>query len=222
MKAGQMVYAMLIGFAVTASAAFSEPQQDSRQAQLGDRQMLFREMDRDDDGVITRAEWRGSLQSFREHDTNHDGVLSGDEIWVSRGRGLTRNREGERDRAAFGDLDRNGNGVITSGEWRGPTEEFRALDTDHDGVLTAREYREGANLLDSPAYRAGRDRGLIDGRQAGKEDKTINGGKWDLDGQRELETADAGYTASVGPRDEYQAGYRTGFRAGYREGFGPR
>ena len=37
-------------------------------------------MDTDNDGVITRAEWRGNDQSFREHDLNHDGVLSGEEV----------------------------------------------------------------------------------------------------------------------------------------------
>src|SRR6476659_7120053 len=43
-------------------------------------QMRFRGMDTDNDGVITRAEWRGDDQSFREHDLNHDGVLSGEEV----------------------------------------------------------------------------------------------------------------------------------------------
>ena len=42
---------------------------------------------------------------------------------------------------------------------------------------------------------------------------------WDLEGQRELETADSGYQASMGPKDQYQAGYREGFRRAYREGW---
>jgi len=40
----------------------------------------IREMDSDHDGVVTRAEWRGSDQAFRRHDTNGDGVLSGAEV----------------------------------------------------------------------------------------------------------------------------------------------
>ena len=55
-----------------------------------------------------------------------------------------------------------------------------------------------------------------EGIQAGKEDKPRG---WDLEGQRELETADSGYQASMGDRAEYQAAYRLGFRRGYREGF---
>ncbi len=222
MKAGLLLCsAVLIGFTSSTSAA-PETQQDSRHSELRQRQAEFRDMDRDNDSVITRAEWRGSVESFRALDLNRDGVLSGTEIWVGRGRGFGRNRELDRDRTTFDALDRNGNGVITTGEWRGSVEEFRSLDTDGDGVLTPREYRDGRDLVNSPAYRAGHDRGVIDGRQAGKEDKTINGGRWDLEGQRELETADAGYTDSMGPRAQYQAGYRAGFRSGYREGFGPR
>jgi hypothetical protein len=37
-------------------------------------------MDTDRDGVVTRAEWRGTDQAFRDHDTNRDGVLSGTEV----------------------------------------------------------------------------------------------------------------------------------------------
>ena len=223
MKAEQWLFAaLLIGFASTTSAATQPPQQDARQADLRARQSEFRELDRDNDGVITRAEWRGDRPSFRRYDLNRDDVLSGDEIWVNRGRGRARGRDLERDWLPFAELDRNRNGVITRDEWRGPIEELRALDADGDGVLTAREYSDDRDVVNSPAYRAGRERGLVDGRQAGREDKTVNGNRWDLDGQRELESADAGYTDSVGPRAQYQAGYRAGFRAGYREGFGPR
>jgi hypothetical protein len=222
MKAEQLLFAaVLIGFATTTSAA-THQQQESREADLRARQSEFREMDRDNDGAITRAEWRGTRQAFRGYDLNRDGVLSGDEVWVDRGRGRARGRGPDRERPRFADLDRNGNGVITRDEWRGSIEELRALDADGDGVLVPREYSEGRDVVDTPAYRAGHARGVSDGRQAGREDKTVNGGRWDLEGQRELESADAGYTDGVGPRADYQAGYRAGFRTGYREGFGPR
>jgi len=73
----------------------------------------------------------------------------------------------------------------------------------------------------SAAFKAGQVRGLIEGRDAGREDKQLRN-EWDLEGQRELEQADSGYDAGVGPRAEYQAGYREAFRRGYREGFGQR
>ena len=40
----------------------------------------FQGMDRNNDGRITRQEWNGSDQSFKVHDWNGDGVLSGDEV----------------------------------------------------------------------------------------------------------------------------------------------
>ena len=39
----------------------------------------FRGMDRDNDGYITRREWRGNSQSFSRQDRNRDGVISHNE-----------------------------------------------------------------------------------------------------------------------------------------------
>ena len=43
-------------------------------------QMRFRGMDANNDGVITRDEWRGSARSFERHDWNGDGRLAGNEV----------------------------------------------------------------------------------------------------------------------------------------------
>jgi hypothetical protein len=40
-----------------------------------------------------------------------------------------------------------------------------------------------------------------------------------LEGQRELEQANSGYTSQMGTLSDYQAGYREGFRSAYRAGF---
>jgi Ca2+-binding EF-hand superfamily protein len=235
MQARQVAFALFVtGCSLTAfsapgfasAAQQGRPQQDRSQydrqrwAEIRQRQTQFREMDRDDDGVVTREEWRGNREDFNRIDRNNDGVISLGEF-IDEGSTVAGS-----DRRPFNELDRNGNGVITSGEWTGRRDEFRALDTDNDGVISRQEYRQwrqsSESIIESPAYRAGRERGLTDGRQAGREDRTVNGGKWDLDGQRELENADAGYSANLGPRADYQAGYRDGFRNGYREGFGPR
>ena len=37
----------------------------------------FEGVDRNNDGRITRSEWNGSDQSFRQHDWNNDVILSG-------------------------------------------------------------------------------------------------------------------------------------------------
>jgi hypothetical protein len=158
-----------------------------------------------------------------------------------RGRALGR-------RAAAADLsamDRNNDGIVNRDEWTGTEEEFERRDWNHDGMLSGDELRYSAppcegviddearpsgtsgrtygqadEIYSSPAYQSGFDRGMADGRQAGTEDKQLRN-SWDLEGQRELETADAGYQPWMGSRADYQAGYRAGFRFTYRQAFGP-
>jgi Ca2+-binding EF-hand superfamily protein len=298
----------------------------------GSRTIRFAAMDRNNDGVITRDEWRGSERSFRNHDWNGDGRLSGDEVrpgaarrerWDDRDindaidrdddftparfRTLDHDRDGrlargeyhgpaeffsrlDRDRDGFltvaeftgtdidredrfADLDGNGDGRVSRDEWHGAPAVFDALDANRDGSLTREEAlgtetggRDPFRSIDvngdnaiarsewhwnsaafdrldtnrdrrltraefeatpevdlsrvSAAYRAGYERGRQEGIQAGREDKPARG--WDLEGQRELETADSGWEPRHGHRGEYQDGYRAGFRRGYAEGFGPR
>lgn len=203
------------------------------QRDYGDREIRFRGMDDDKDGVITRAEWRGNDQSFREQDANGDGVLSGNEV---RPRAITpdtpdRSRSQEI-AARFDRVDQNHDGRLSRDEWTGTAERFDRLDRNRDRFITRDEFltlvpdravpAPPAPITATRVYQAGYDRGLAEGRQAGREDKTINGGRWDLEGQRELEQADSGWRPELGVRSDYQSGYRAGFRAGYREGFGPR
>ena len=264
-----------------------------------ERSMRFQDLDRNNDGRITRDEWRGNDRSFERHDWDGDGVLAGDEVRIGATRDarvrdtdrdgyddrddrfdeldanrdnrvsrdewragraefdrLDENRDGRLTRAElsvtagnddaerFAVLDVDRNGVVTRGEWRGSAASFERLDRNDDGRLSPQEYalddpNRAANADDrlyrpqgqaaprapaateSRAYRAGYDRGLADGRNAGREDRERNQG-YDLEGQRELEQADYGFSDSLGSRADYQAGYRAAFRLGYREGYGAR
>lgn len=217
-------------------------QQDQQSERSERQQMRFRGMDSNNDGVITRDEWRGSLRSFRRHDRNNDGVLSGNEVWAD-DTASSRQRTGDRrDGApstledAFERQDQDNDGILSRSEWSSDRATFARVDVNRDGVITRPEFlgegweevaattgrSEEADGVrrDSASYQAGYDRGLTDGRQAGREDRRID--RWDLDGQRELEQADAGYEPSLGPREDYQSGYRAGFRVGYHQGFGSR
>jgi Ca2+-binding EF-hand superfamily protein len=194
----------------------------------------FAGMDTDRDGVITRAEWRGNTRAFRQQDTNRDGVLSGNEVGAVALETAEETRSREAISARFNRADRNGDGRIARDEWTGNDDLFKRIDRNGDGTVTRQEFTDSATdlatatsgeRLPAPAYQAGYDKGIAEGRQAGKADRTVNaanGGTWDLEGQTELEQADSGYNARLGPRNEYQAGYRVGFRLGYTEGFGPR
>ena len=218
------------------AAALASPLASAQSQTTNDSvRMRFRAMDTDNDGVVTRAEWRGSDQAFREQDTNGDGVLSGDEVHVRAGETAAtpdRNRRGQMI-ARFERADRNRDGRLVRDEWAGDDTSFSRMDQDRDMVITFDEFSAVVNgrptgtagqsaAQTTRAYQAGYDKGLLEGRDAGRADKGVNGGTWDLDGQRELEQADSGYRQELGPRPDYQAGYRAGFRVGYREGYGPR
>ena len=177
----------------------------------------FLDLDANRDDRVSRSEWRSDGVTFDRLDENRDGYLTRAELAAP-------------DAAAvdFSSLDSDRNGVISRGEWLQSAASFDRLDTNRDGRLTSIEYAgraggtTGAGVTQqSSAYRAGYERGMAEGRTAGREDRDRNQG-WDLDGQRELDQADSGYRDALGARADYQAGYRAAFRIGYREGFGPR
>jgi Ca2+-binding EF-hand superfamily protein len=107
----------------------------------------FAGMDRNGDGIISRAEWRGNDQSFQNQDWNKDGVLSGDEVDGGAARsGRTAvdsptpvdPREARRVER-FDALDRNRNGRIESREWDGTVVAFNRLDVNNDNILSRAE-----------------------------------------------------------------------------------
>jgi Ca2+-binding EF-hand superfamily protein len=242
MKGSQLIglLALTVALAAPSSASAQGRGQEKKanaqqQNTTREMQMRFRGMDTDNDGVITRDEWRGSDESFRQHDTNHDGVLSGAEVWVPAGEqenAPDRSRREERI-ARFNRMDTNGDRRISLREWTGDRASFNRMDRNSDEFISRNEFLDftlegpvgtSGSQTETRAYQSGYQKGLEEGRQAGREDKSVNGGKgqWDLEGQRELEQADSGYRNELGARSDYQTGYRAGFRVGYREGFGPR
>jgi Ca2+-binding EF-hand superfamily protein len=179
------------------------------QAVDDDAEDLFEYLDDNGDGRVTRQEWHGTRARFDALDTNRDNVLTRAEAMGT-----------QAPADLFDAIDVNGDRFIARNEWRWSAASFDVRDTNRDGRLTRDEFI-GLTPDRTTAYRAGYDRGLSEGRLAGREDRARNQG-WDLEGQRELLQADSGYQAGMGPRAEYQAGYREGFRRGYREGWDQR
>jgi Ca2+-binding EF-hand superfamily protein len=110
-------------------------------------------MDTNGDGIITRAEWRGSTQSFRVHDWNRDGVLSGDEVrpgtWRS-GRWddedfdpASSTQVTDWTAQGFANLDHNRDGRITRNEWHFDLETFRRIDRDNNNSISRAEFMGG-------------------------------------------------------------------------------
>ncbi len=181
-------------------------------AEDDDREDSFRQLDYNNDGRISRDEWHGTRARFDALDDDRNGVLTRAEMAGSL----------DPPPDLFTSVDVNRDGNITRDEWHWSRQSFDQRDINSDGRLTRAEFDGTAATAPDrgPAYRAGYERGLIEGRAAGREDRERRQG-WDLEGQRELEQADSGYEARFGPRAEYQAGYREAFRKSYREGYGP-
>jgi hypothetical protein len=110
----------------------------------------FAGMDSNRDRVITRDEWTGTPASFRVHDWNRDGVLSGAEIQM----GATRPEDAVVDdpdrrgravpnwsRQTFDALDRDNNGRLTTNEWPYDDETFRRVDRNSDRILSPAEFQ---------------------------------------------------------------------------------
>lgn len=104
-------------------------------------QRRFGGMDRNNDGVITRDEWRGNRQAFENQDWNNDGVLSGDEVDGGAARfGRVAEEPNPRRAQRFENLDVNRNGRIEPREWNGTVAAFNRLDANNDNVLSSAEF----------------------------------------------------------------------------------
>jgi Ca2+-binding EF-hand superfamily protein len=115
------------------------------------RGMRFAAMDANNDGRISKEEWRGSDTSFKVHDWNGDGVLSGDEVRVGAQRRTRIEEDFEPERLALRDwsptrftsIDRNRDGRVTRDEWFYDMEGFLRADRNRDNVLTRAEFLGG-------------------------------------------------------------------------------
>ena len=107
-------------------------------------------MDTNNDGVITRAEWRGTDRAFLNQDWNGDGRLSGQEVAIG-GRRNSNFEEADHipnryeryvswTQAGFNNLDHNRDRRITSNEWHFDIETFRRVDRNREARSTRRNF----------------------------------------------------------------------------------
>jgi len=99
---------------------------------VGSGNLRFDSLDRNRNGHLNRNEWVGESLPFNVVDRNHDNAVSLDEY-------MNPPASGDAERR-FAILDRNGNGVVNRGEWRGETMNFEAVDRNRDNRVTLEEY----------------------------------------------------------------------------------
>jgi Ca2+-binding EF-hand superfamily protein len=97
-----------------------------------DRGDDFDDIDYNNDGFVSRAEWHGGTQEFNYLDKNRDGRLSRFEVAGSSTSMTTYNE--------FQNLDYNRDGRLSRAEWHWSNLSFNAADANRDGIITAAEF----------------------------------------------------------------------------------
>jgi Ca2+-binding EF-hand superfamily protein len=92
----------------------------------------LKKFDANQDGQITRDEWKGKDDNFQKLDRNSDGIISREEMAAGRQQfGKQRLKQ----------MDANQDRQISRGEWSGDPELFNRLDRNNDGVISGRELK---------------------------------------------------------------------------------
>src|SRR5262249_55280928 len=125
------ILAHLASITVFAQDPQGQPGPRRRGGHNGEKRM--KTMDINNDGQISRDEWKGKPEHFDSIDKNGDGALTREEF------GSAARREAGR----LNQMDANNDGQISRDEWKGNPKRFDRLDANGDGVLTKEEIRGG-------------------------------------------------------------------------------
>jgi Ca2+-binding EF-hand superfamily protein len=123
-------------FALTlTTAAFAQnanaPQQ-GRNRQRAHSGGKLRKMDANNDGAVSRDEWKGKPKGFERIDRDNDNIISRDEAMAA-----GKQRAG----ANLRQMDENKDKQISRNEWKGDQELFGRLDSNNDGVISRDELK---------------------------------------------------------------------------------
>jgi len=129
------IFAAYMGALLLAASAFAQDPQGRRGPRQrggagGEKRM--KRMDINNDGAISRDEWKGQSDIFDKIDKNGDGSLTREEFGAA-GRHQGKGR--------LNQMDANNDSQISRDEWKGDTKRFSRLDINSDGVITQEEIR---------------------------------------------------------------------------------
>jgi Ca2+-binding EF-hand superfamily protein len=131
------IFAVCVLVLQLCAAAFAQnPQGQPVPRQRGGpgREKRLKRMDINNDGAISRDEWKGRLQVFDGIDKNGDGSLTREELIAAEPRQ-------PRKHGRVNQMDTNNDNQISREEWKGEPKRFDRLDVNSDGVITKEELR---------------------------------------------------------------------------------
>lgn len=131
MKRFSIIAACLFAL-ILSTAAFAQKPSGQRNRSGRHQGKKLKKMDANQDGQITRAEWKGRDRGFQKADRNNDGIISNEEA-LAGGRKVGK-RQLKR-------MDTDNDRQITRSEWSGDPESFGKLDTNNDGIITRQEMK---------------------------------------------------------------------------------
>jgi Ca2+-binding EF-hand superfamily protein len=178
--------------------------------------LRFRALDRNRNGILNRNEWVGETLPFDLVDRNRDNRITVDE-YVNAPAG------GEAERR-FAVLDRNRNGVVNRGEWRGETMFFDDVDRNRDNRVTLEEYvsmantaQTGSSDLDRRFVQLDRNRDGALSRDEWRDTADFRRADRNNDGVVTRSEYLYGNVAYERPRDDDDQSYPTGRSIRFRE-----
>jgi len=103
------------------------------------KSLLFK--DKDNNGLITLEEWKGTPEEFQSFDADQNGSLSGEEskAALELGKEFHHGCMKAYQNKKMSDMDTDKNGSISLSEWKCSPKEFAKLDKDQNGSLSEEE-----------------------------------------------------------------------------------
>ena len=137
MKKLMTVIALMAVVALVVAVSFAQPKPDEDEAPPPRNRrggLFLRVFDANKDGQISEQEW---ASVFKKMDKDGDGVLSKEELEESRG--MVRQ---EAEKRIFQRFDADDSGTISKDEFPGRDERFDKIDANADGELSPEELQE--------------------------------------------------------------------------------